>query len=373
MYKVNTLYEGKVSGYAAMTERNKTLRDIAAELEVEEVENWAIKDYVATTDEDNDEIADIYKAAVKYAIYSLLADDPEAAEDGIDVTPFIKNYMLYAINDKPYVDNHDLTLATGNDKNNDRAKGKNNQGSVYQWIGHNYGQDALDKKIWVLMFDTAYAEVFPGWTVQSFITGGHSMVTPDPTATGEYKYLRFGAPVFDGKLNLDWNSKAELKQTVTDLPNGYYELAVAAKMDANDGDYKTTFSATTKVADKDSVLSISQTSDATKTLSIDSITVLDGTLNIDLILGSNDGSSYADDFQLIFLGGHDGFNYKNAVDAAKADLDSKIANRKTFVNAPKAAAGRVEFYNAGGQKFNAPQSGLYIKVENGVATKVFVK
>jgi hypothetical protein len=96
-------------------------------------------------------------------------------------------------------------------------------------------------------------------------------------------------------------------------------------------------------------------------------------LNIDLILGSNDGSSYADDFQLIFLGGHDGFNYKNAVDAAKADLDSKIANRKTFVNAPKAAAGRVEFYNAGGQKVNAPQSGLYIKVENGVATKVFVK
>lgn len=371
MYKVNTLYEGKVGGYAAMTERNKAFRELAAELEVEEVDFWALNDYVLTTDEDNDEIADIYKAAVKYAIYSLLADDPEAAEDGIDVTPFIKNYILYAINDKPYVDNRDLTLATGNDRKNDRAKGKNNPGSVYQWIGHNYGQDALDKKIWVLMYDTAYAEVFPGWTVQSYITGGHSMVTPDPS--GDYKYLRFGAPVFNGNLNLDWNSKAELKQTVTDLPNGYYELAVSAKMDANSSDYKTTFSATTKVADKDSVLSVSVTSDATKTLSIDSITVLDGNLNIDLILGSNDGSSNADDFQLIFLGGHNSVNYGNLVDAAKDDLDYKIANRKTFVNAPKAAANRVEFYNAGGQKVNAPQSGLYIKVENGVATKVFVK
>lgn len=373
VYKVNTLYEGKVGGYAAMAARNKEFQAIAKALEVEEVDLWSINEYVANADEDNDEIAEIYKAAVKYAIYSLIAEDPEAAEDGIDVTPFIKNYMLYAINDKPYVDNRSLTLATGNDRNNDKAKGKNNPGSVYQWIGHNYGQDALDKKIWVLMFDTAYAEVFPGWTVQSYITGGHSMVTPDPTATGEYKYLRFGAPVFDGKLNLDWNSKGELKQAVTNLPAGYYELGVAAKMDANDSDYKTTLTATTKVADKDSVLAVSVTSDATKTVSIDSITVLDGTLNIDLVLGSNDGSSYADDFELIYLGGHNSINYKNEVAAAKADMENKIANRKTFVNAPKAAAGRVEFYNAGGMKVDAPKAGLYIKVENGVATKVFVK
>lgn len=373
VYKVNTLYEGKVGGYAAMAARNKEFQAIAKALEVEEVDLWSINEYVANADEDNDEIAEIYKAAVKYAIYSLLAEDPEAAEDGIDVTPFIKNYMLYAINDKPYVDNRDLTLAAGNARNDDKCKGKNNQGSVYQWIGHNYGQDALDKKIWVLMYDTAYAEVFPGWTVQSYITGGHSMVTPDPTATGEYKYLRFGAPVFDGKLNLDWNSKGELKQAVTNLPAGYYELGVAAKMDANDSDYKTTLTATTKVADKDSVLSVAVTKDATTTLSIDSITVLDGTLNIDLVLGSNDGSSYADDFELIYLGGHNSINYKNEVAAAKADMESKIANRKTFVNAPKAAAGRVEFYNAGGMKVDAPKAGLYIKVENGVATKVFVK
>jgi hypothetical protein len=373
VYKVTTLYDAKVGGYAAMAARNQEFQAIAKELEVDEVDIWAINDYVANADEDNDEIAEIYKAAVKYAIYSLLADDPDAAEDGIDVTPFIKNYMLYAINDKPYVDNRDLTLATGNDRNNDKAKGKNNPGSTLMWIGHNYGQDPLDKKIWVLMYDTAYAEVFPGWTVQSYITGGHSMATPDPTATGEYKYLRFGAPVFDGKLNLDWNSKAELKQTVTNLPAGYYELGVAAKMDANSSDYKTTFTATTKVADKDSVLSVSVTSDATKTVSIDSITVLDGTLNIDLVLGSNDGSSYADDFELIYLGGHSSINYKNEVAAAKADMESKIANRKTFVNAPKAAAGRVEFYNAGGMKVDAPKAGLYIKVENGVATKVFVK
>lgn len=373
VYKVTTLYEAKVGGYAAMTARNKELQAIAKALEVDEVDVWAINDYVANTDEDNDEIAEIYKAAVKYAIYSLLAEDPDAAEDGIDVTPFIKNYMLYALNDKPIVDNRDLKLATGNDRNNDKAKGKNNPGSVYQWIGHNYGQDALDKKIWVLMYDTAYAEVFPGWTVQSYITGGHSMVTPDPTATGEYKYFRFGAPVFDGKLNLDWNSKGELKQAVTNLPAGYYELGVAAKMDANSSDYKTVFSATTKVNDKDSVLSVTVTSDATRTVSIDSITVLDGTLNIDLVLGSNDGSSYADDFELIYLGGHNSINYKNEVAAAKADMESKIANRKTFVNAPKAAAGRVEFYNAGGMKVDAPKAGLYIKVENGVATKVFVK
>ena len=368
MFKANTLYEGKVSGLAAMTERNKAFRELAAELEVEEVDFWALNDYVLTTDEDNDEIADIYKAAVKYAIYSLLADDPEAAEDGIDVTPFIKNYMLYATVNTDYVDNTDLQLPGS--RNDDKCKGKNNEGKEFMWIKHQWGQAALDNKIWVLMYDSAYATVYPGWTVQSFITGNHSMVKPDPQ--DDYRHMRFGVTVFDGNLNMDWNSKAQLKQTVTDLPYGYYELAVDTKIDASN-DVKSTFSAITKVAEKDSTLSVNVNADGTKTLSIDSITVLDGTLNIDLTIASNDGGSNADNFQLIFLGGHNDVNYEGLVDAALDDLNDKIANRKTFVNAPKAASNRVEFYNAGGQKVNAPQSGLYIKVENGVATKVFVK
>ena len=116
-------------------------------------------------------------------------------------------------------------------------------------------------------------------------------------------------------------------------------------------------------------------SSGAKTLALDSILYHTGkdSLTIDLVLTSGSGWSEADNFTLIYLGKDPKFNYTSAVAAAKADFENKLNNRVTLVNTPKAQAGRVEFYNAGGQKVNAPKSGLYIKVENGVATKVYVK
>jgi hypothetical protein len=376
LLKAAKIYELKVGGYLAQVDRLRALRDLAIEFECDDVvDNWAISNFVDTTQVDNDEIADIYKTAIKLAFYEILAEDPKEL-DGTDLTPFIKNYNLYALNQDSIADHSDLELPGA--RNNDALKGKNNQGKTYMYVKHQWGQAALDNKIWVVMFDSAYANVFPGWTVQSVITGNHSMVTPDPTATVDYYNFKYGMETFDGALTMDWNSSAILKGVVEGLPYGYYSLAVEATIDASSS-VKTDFKATTKVGVKDSVLAIpSVTSDGSKTLEIDSITVLDGTLNIELDLQSNDGGSKADNFSLTFLGTHKDVNYASLIDDLKAELKDKIDNRATFVNAPAAVGASVEYYTVGGMKVAAPKAGEIIirkTTKNGkvVVDKVLVK
>ena len=364
--KVATLlYTGKVSGWKGQTERLRAYRDLADELEIEEVNNWAIRNFIDTTNVDNDEIADIYKAAIKYELYKLI--DANELEDEIDVTPFIKNFNLYVT--PKIVERTDLKANSGG------AKVADTLGCQIQHVQHQWNSGNLNGKmpIWVMIQTNWYDDLYPGWSAWAG-TDGNAMVTPD---NNTYSRLENHIACFDGQLAMDWNGKAEIKQVLTGLPAGYYNIAVGFKQQTGSNTQISALTWKKTAADKDTLVTISSAKAASgaKTLDVDSVlfnTVKDS-LTIDLILTSGSGWSEADDFVLTFLGKDDNFNYKSAVAAAKADLESKINNRVTLVNTPKAVSNRVEFYNAGGMKVDAPKAGLYIKVENGVATKVFVK
>ena len=365
-------YLFRIEGVKAQTERLKAFRDLASELKIDAVDTlWAIKNFVDTVQTDNDEIADIYKAAVKYAILKMVADNK--FEDEIDVTPFIKNYNLYAT---PVIAKIDVL------SNADTCKKMSTEYNVIN-VGHQHTEstaaDAIagHKPIWIIVQDNDITNLWPGWTVKG-AASGNRMYTPDNTGEEGYTKLKLGTPVFDGAVAMDWSGTADIKATVSDLPAGIYQFGVdllkhKAKPAWGSGNTVTTFQITSKVGGKDSILKVTYDQDGRKTLLVDSMTVLNDTAQIYLQLKSNAGWSMADNFTVTYLAKHASVNYADEAAAAKTVMENKIATRKTFVNAPKAAANRVEFYNAGGQKVNAPKSGLYIKVENGVATKVFVK
>ena len=363
----------------AETARLKGLRKLSRDYGADEVNFWALNNFVDTATTDNDEIAEIYKVAIKKKVYELAATDPTVFDGGTEFTPFIKNYNLLATINGPIKDWTKYKLATGDDRKQADLKAKNNPGSTIMKIQHNYGKDYVGKNCWVLMYDSAYADVFPGWTVESFVvnefdserSNKHSVVTPDPSATEgatfQYKYLSSGLTRFDGALSLDWGSKAELKGALEGLPAGLYALGVRLNnIDANAAESKTILTTTVSDENGDPFVQFKeQTTDGTGVdLFVDSIVVLDGKMSIELLLQSNDGRSQADNFFLEYISPLDetqyDVSYADSIDVLEEKLDNMIKTRKTLVNTPKAAAASVEYYTVGGQKLVAPRRGEII-------------
>lgn len=360
------LYAGKVSGWKGQTERLKAYRALAEELEIEEITgNWAIKNFIDTTNVDNDEIADIYKAAIKYQLYQLIAADE--LDDEVDVTPFIKNYNLYVT--PKIVERTDIKANAGG------ARVADTLGAQIQHVQHQWNSGSLNGQmpIWIMIQTVWYDDLYPGWSAWAG-TDGNAMVTPDNSS---YSRLENHLACFDGQIGMDWNGKAEIKEVLTGLPAGYYSLGVGFYQQTGSNTQLKAMTWKTLAGGKDTLITMesAKAGSGAKSLALDSIAFNTGkdSLTIDLIVTSGNGWTEADNFTLTFMGKDESFNYDGAVAAAKADFENKLKNRVTIVNAPKAQAGRVEFYNAGGMKVDAPKSGLYIKVENGVATKVFVK
>ena len=358
------LYTAKVSGWKGQTARLKAYRELAYDLDIKEmIGNWAVSNFVDTTQVDNDEIAEIYKAAIKYQIYKTI----DEIEDEIDVTPFIKNFNLYVT--PKIVERTDIKA------NSSKAQALDTLGCQIQHVQHQWNGGNLNgqQPIWVMIQTHWYDDLYPGWSVWAG-TDGNAMVTPDNSS---YSRLSNGLECFDAQLAMDWNGKAEIKEVLTGLPAGYYQLGVGFLSMTGSNTQLKAQTWKTLEGGKDTLITLEskKPSSGAKSVALDSILYHTGkdSLTIDLVLTSGNGWSEADNFTLIYLGKDPKFNYASAVAAAKADFENKLNNRVTLVNTPKAQAGRVEFYNAGGQKVNAPKSGLYIKVENGVATKVYVK
>jgi len=344
------------------TKRIKALDQLAKNLNAAYGDNAdkaaEIANRISTVDFDDDELANIQKAAITAALYNTIATSNEIV-DSIDLTPFIKNYHLYATINGPIVDNTSLELP--NSRNDAKCKAENNPGSTIMHIKHQWGQDALGKTIWVLMYGQAFDDVFPGWTVESFIANGHSMVTPDD-ATDKYSNLSKGTLVFDGKLTMDWNSKAELKTTVADLPVGVYALNVAVGSNKS-GDSKLTVTAD----GKDYVKSMPKDN---KDAKIDSIAVSAGQMDIDFVLASTDGGSQADDFSLMFLGKDNSFNYAMAAESAKEALDNLI----TVVDFAEVEGAEYEYYTLNWIKVETLEKGkVYFRKLGNVVEKVIFK
>ena len=299
----------------------------------------AILARIQNVDFDDDELADIIKAAINLKIYQKIAASQSV--DSIDLTPYIKNYYLYATV-KGYVDNSDLELPTA--RTNARAQALQGAAQI-QKIAHQWGNSALDKKIWVMILEQEYTDLFPGWTAKSFVTGSHSMFTPD---NANYTRLSKDTLVFDGQIGMDWNSKAEMKTVVTGLPAGIYSLSLDANGRNDTNNTRITLSANseeTKVtASKAGAIEVKA----------DGLRIEEGTLDIDLTVEVANGGFDGDNFKLMYLGKIDSpfFEpyYATLLQNAQKTLDKLI----TVVDASEAVAGDVEFFTLGGVQLDAP-------------------
>lgn len=288
---------------------------------------------------DDDELADILKNVIKIAIYDKIVKGE--AVDGIDLTPFIKNYHFYATV-KGVVDNSDLELPGARD--NARAKGYNHSVSQIQKIGHQWGQGALDKKCWVMLLDTEYDDLFPGWTVKSFTTSNHSMVSPD-NSTNSYSHLSAGETVFDGQILMDWNSKAQIKQSIEGLPVGIYTLSVSVPNNA--GGTSTVLNATSDKGEYTANVSGGKAK-------IENIAVREiGKMDIDFTLASGSGGSDADNFSLTFNQDKDVW-FSQYYPVLYANAVSELDNRVTVVDAADVEGATVEYSTLSGIALDAP-------------------
>ena len=328
LLQATSLYASKLSGWQGITKRIKGLRLLAQELGSDVANNKALNQIVDSLQVDDDNIAEIYRTAIKLAIYEKLATYSDQFDGGFDVTPLLKNYNLYATVNSPVVDRSDLQISTFGIQYNERKGEKYPESSIMK-IKYEFGQDIFDKNIWVLMFDTAYSDVFPGWSVKSMTSGSYGeygMATPDPTVKhGKtmYSYLSVGASLFDGALSLDWNSKAELQTVVEGLPVGIYSLSVQLTELSATNSVGTSLSVTTRVGNDSMTLTTEATNDGARTLTVDDITVEDGMMDIDLLLQSDDGFSQADNFTLTFR--PDGnFYYWSAIDEVRNELTALL-------------------------------------------------
>ena len=312
------------------------LDSIARKLGSDIVNNETVKGLIKTVETDDAKLAEVYKVAIKAAIYENAA----SITDTLDLTPFISNYYLYQT----------PKIADRSDKNmpDNQGAGADPDGANMQWTQHKWNNGDLNGKmpIWVMITEVDYDDLYPGWTVRAF-NSGNAMVTGDKN----YTAYKNGTPVFDGEIGMDWNGKAEMKQDVANLPAGEYILGVGLpEVTVNKGENKVI--TLTAKAGANTYSGVVDAAGATS-LAVDSIMVADGdTLKIDFILMSQNGWSRADNFSLKFV--KDGsFNYTAAAAAEKA----KIAGLLTIVNPAQAVAADVEYFTLSGVQVAAPKAG----------------
>ena len=298
----------------------------------------------AVTDDDN--LADAMKEAIVEAIYNRAAAGNKYP---VDMTGFIKNYYLYAT---PIL-NVTGSVTKDNGSNALRNAQIVTPGAQVQHIEHRWNTN----QVWGVILDKEFDNLYPGWNFTAINNpSGNSYVTPDdegyPTFTGEdeAKYM-----VFDGQLAMDWNSKAELKQTVTGLPIGMYSLGINLNANGNPA-------STTLEANADGKSYKATASDGAGVFSVDSIKVgEDGekVMSIDFVLASGNNWSKADNFTLTFTPLED-FDY------------SKLATIVDFAQVE--AAGEYEYYTLNWIKVEYPEKNqIYFRKSGNVVEKVIFK
>ena len=358
----NDAYEFKLFALEPLTRRVKALHKLAETLGSDIVSNEALEAIFAANEIDDDNLAEVYKSAIKIALYEKLAEDP-ISQDSLDLSPFIKNYYLYQT--VKYVDRSDKNMP------DNQTAGADPDGGNIQYTQHKYNSGSLNGKlpIWVMITEVDYDDLYPGWTVRAFNTG-NAMITGEKGYTSYQK----GLPIFDAEIGMDWNSRAEMYTKLVDLPVGTYALAVELKeFTPSESDGKI---ATLDVTLPDSVYSAKATEKGAQTLKVDSIVVAEGdTASIKFMLRSQNGWSRADDFSLMFLETDNDFNYAAAAVGEKSNLAKLIS----VVDLAPAKAAKVEYYNLDGVKMAAPKAGgISIRVTtmpNGkrVVEKILVK
>ena len=330
-------YKSKVAGAAILPTRVKALYELAKDLDSDIALNGVLTERLNATDFDDDELAEIYKTAIKIALYDK-ADALDPDIDSIDITPFIKNYHLYQT--AKIVERTDLK-ANSSDAHKADPDGGNIQHVQHQW---NSGDLNGKMPIWVMIQGPEYTDLYPGWTAIAY-TQGNQMVTGEKS----YDSYKNGITIFDAVLGMDWNGKAELKQDLVDLPVGQYTLGVELVEYTNTSSQKASLTVTTL----DNTYNIVADNAGAQTLSLDSILVADkDTVAVDFILQSGNGWSRADNFFLSFRP-VEGVDYAELAEG----LEAKLEELMTIVDARQAVKEGVEYYTIGGIKLDAPKAG----------------
>ena len=353
-------YQARVTKAEVAPRRIRELAKLAADLGSTIADTASIKSALENLENDDDMLADVFKLAIKLALYEKLEDDVKLyTKDSLDLTPFIKNYYLYQT----------PKIADRSDKNmpdNNKA-GADANGANMQYTQHKWNSGDLNGKmpIWVMITEVDYTDLYPGWTARAF-NEGNCMVTG---STDSYQAYKDGLPIFDGEIGMDWNGKATLKTDVYDLPVGMYTLGVQivqAKMASGKG-------ATLNVTASGKTYTNKTTESVAQAFGIDSIMV-DGKLAIDFELRSENGWSRADNFYLYFRQDKS-YDYEGA----KAALKERLAEVLTIVEPAKAFAADAEYFTLGGVQVAEPKAGQILirksKSANGKVTvdKVLLK
>ena len=333
--EVKLALDVKIQAAEVVSTRIKALDKLATSLKADYGDAAAdVASRVAAIDFDDDELANIMKSAIKVTIYDNIVNKQDTAK-GLDLSAFIKNYHLYAT--PKYVERTDIKA------NSNEAKVADEGGANIQHVQHQWNSGDLNGKqpIWIMILENDYETLYPGWTARATATG-NCMVTPDDDTYGK---LKQGIPVFDGQLAMDWNGKAEIKNTVQDLPLGVYELGVTLKQNTGNS---TTLKATASRVDFESKAAAND-----KSVSIKNMLVDDGQIDIDFILTSGSGWSQADNFKLTFVGTDSVFDYAALLENAKAEFN-KIT---TVIGDVEAAGAKIEYFTLGGIQVTVLEKG----------------
>ena len=155
----------------AKTVRIKALAELAGALDVSFDSETDFYGLAESAIEDDDNLADIFKAAIKVALYEHIVDGDTGM---VELTPFIKNYNLYVT--PKVVDRYDYIMPA--DRNYLRKPDES--GAQIQLVGHQYNSVGANQQqpIWILITNQYYDDLYPGWSVRSNeVSGGLSMVT----------------------------------------------------------------------------------------------------------------------------------------------------------------------------------------------------
>ena len=322
-------YDSYVAGVESSTVGLKALVELADELEVVVYEDEdleaALKARVEATISDDQDLAAIYKQAIKIALYQMIADGDFKENDEIDLTGFIRNFNLYgaAILDED-VEHYNYQWGTPHDR-------------------------------WRMIANHESTDAFPGWTTTA--AGGNVHVGSEAIDWNSPK-----APVYEAYIGSDWSSAVTIKQTLADLPAGLYQLGAGFNFDQDAGKDKSKLYAINDTVTYQNVITYSSKSSEVPSAAnqfVDSIKVADGdVVVIGAEIGSYNSWTRLDNFELKFIGKDADFNYAAAIDAEKA----KLATLLTFVEAAGQDAS-VSYYGIDGVPVAAPKAGaITIKV-----------
>lgn len=310
--------------------------------------------------DDNDSISEVIKCAIKIAIYDKIVKGQPV--ENIDLTPFIKNHYLYATV-KGVVNRYDRSKAM--DQNKESMTDLTGAAQVMS-VYHRYAGGVKDSMIYVMIPAQEYADVFPGWNMQSVISG-NTMVSPDLSIQTAPNILN-GKMVFDGQLTMDWTSKAEIKQTVEGLPVGVYSIG-----------------ATVLNGDKVNSANLTAVSESSYTKDIKSgdkltdVLVLEQKLDLDYVIETGSGAGSTDNFSLTYVGKNPDPWYDQYWEQLLTNAKNELDNILTIVDRANAGAAGVEYYTISGIKLDAPKAGeiLIRKTTNSngkvVVDKVIIK